>query len=271
MSLSVISVDGDCAPRADTRTLLFIIWAATVLTYLGTSFGTGENLSTDDAMRLVQVRDLLVGQAWFDPTQYRLNPPDGVAMHWSRLIDLPIAALIRAGAMLLPQAIAERMATILWPAALLLIFLAGVARFTRELAGDAAARLALIFAALTAPVLQHFRPGALDHHNAQLALLIWSVALIARVEVRPRDAALAAVLCAVSLAIGEEMAHAIATIAALMALRWIIGGEATAGATRAFALAFAAAMLALFAATAPPARYASAACDALSIVQVATA
>jgi hypothetical protein len=192
-------------------------------------------------------------------------------MHWSRLIDLAIAVLMRAGAMLLPQAIAERMATILWPAALLLIFLAGVARFTRELAGDAAARLALIFAALTAPVLQHFRPGAIDHHNAQLALLIWSVALIARVEVRPRDAALAAVLCAVSLAIGEEIAHAIATIAALMALRWIIGGEATAGATSAFALAFAAAMLALFAATVPPARYASAACDALSIVQVATA
>jgi hypothetical protein len=270
MSLSAISVESGSAPQADTRTLLFIIWIATVLTYLGTSLG-GDNLSTDDAMRLVQVRDLLGGQAWFDLTQYRLDPPDGVAMHWSRLIDLPIAVLMRAGAMLLPQAIAERMAAILWPAALLLIFLTGVARLTRELAGDAAARLALIFAALTAPVLQHFRPGALDHHNAQLALLIWSVALIARPEVRPSEDALAGLLCAASLAIGEEMAHAIAALAALVALRWVIRGEATAGGTRAFVLAFAAAMLALFAATVPPARYASATCDALSIVQVAMA
>jgi hypothetical protein len=56
---------------------------------------------------------------------------------------------------------------------LLFVFLAGVARLARELAGDAAARLALLFAVLTAPVLQHFRPGAIDHHNAQLVLLVW--------------------------------------------------------------------------------------------------
>ena len=147
-------------------------------------------------MRLVQVRDLLAGQGWFDPMQYRLDPPEGVAMHWSRLIDLPIAALIRVGTLVVPQALAERVATMVWPAALLLLFLAGVARLARELAGDAAARLALIFAALMGPVLQHFRPGAIDHHNAQLALLVWSLALIARAEPRPRDAAIAGMLCA---------------------------------------------------------------------------
>src|SRR5215213_9756514 len=128
MSLSATFVDHASTPREDTATLLVIIWIATVLTYLATSLGAGENLSTDDAMRLVQVRDLLAGQGWFDLTQYRLNPPDGVAMHWSRLIDVPIAALIRAGTMVLPQAMAEGVATILWPTVLLLIFLAGVAR-----------------------------------------------------------------------------------------------------------------------------------------------
>ncbi len=47
---------------------------------------------TDDAMRLVQVRDLLAGQGWFDLSQHRHAgaPP----MHWSRLVDAPIAALI---------------------------------------------------------------------------------------------------------------------------------------------------------------------------------
>ena len=51
----------------------------------------GTDLSTDDAMRLVEVRDLLAGQGWFDLTQYRLSPPGGVAMHWSRLVDVPLA------------------------------------------------------------------------------------------------------------------------------------------------------------------------------------
>jgi hypothetical protein len=271
MSLSATYLDRAPAQQSDTRTLLFLIWAATVVSYLVAGWRGDESLSTDDAMRLVEVRDLLAGQGWFDPMQYRLDPPDGVAMHWSRLIDLPLAALIRAGAVVLPQALAERVATILWPAALLLIFLAGVARLARELAGDAAARLALLFAALMAPVLQHFRPGAIDHHNAQLALLVWSLALTARATATPRDTAIAGLLCALSLAIGQELAHAVAAIAALTALHWIIRGEAAAQATMAFALAFATATLALFAAAVAPARYGIAACDALSIVQVVIA
>ena len=48
----------------------------------------------DDALRLAQVRDLLAGQAWYDLHQYRMTPPDGTLMHWSRLVDLPIAGMI---------------------------------------------------------------------------------------------------------------------------------------------------------------------------------
>jgi hypothetical protein len=51
---------------------------------------------TDDALRLVQVRDLLAGQGWFDLHQYRIMAPEGVLMHWSRLVDLPLAATIVA-------------------------------------------------------------------------------------------------------------------------------------------------------------------------------
>src|SRR5258708_5838822 len=131
-------------PGIDTRALLIIIWIATVAAQMVAGLGRGNDMSTDDAMRLVEVRDLLAGQGWFDLTQYRLNPPDGVVMHWSRLIDLPLAMLIRAGETVLPSAIAERVAATIWPAALLLIFLAGVARLAHELARVAAARLALI-------------------------------------------------------------------------------------------------------------------------------
>jgi hypothetical protein len=255
----------------ETRALLVIIWLATVATYLATSFGRDDILSTDDAMRLVAVRDLLAGQGWFDLTQYRLSPPDGVAMHWSRLIDLPLALLIRIGELVLPAALAEKVAIFVWPAALLLLFLAGVARLARALGGDAAAKLALIFAALLAPVLQHFRPGAIDHHNAQLVLLVWSLALACRAPLRSRDAALAGALSALSLAIGVEMAPAIAALAATVALHWIVRGTTVKPATIAFALAFAVATICLLAATVPPARYGVAACDALSIVHVVAA
>jgi len=39
---------------------------------------TGAFFDTDDAMRAVQVRDLLAGQSWFDMTSWRLDPPNGV-------------------------------------------------------------------------------------------------------------------------------------------------------------------------------------------------
>ncbi len=48
----------------------------------------------DDAMRLAQIRDWIGGQAFWDVSQYRVNPPIGGPMHWSRIVDMPIAALI---------------------------------------------------------------------------------------------------------------------------------------------------------------------------------
>src|SRR6185312_14768517 len=49
---------------------------------------------TDDAMRLVMVRDLLAGRGWYDQVIWRLQPPHGVLLHWSRLVDGGIAALM---------------------------------------------------------------------------------------------------------------------------------------------------------------------------------
>src|SRR5688572_30323257 len=55
------------------------------------TFALGD---TDDNMRMMQARALLHGQDWFDLRQYRLNPPFGANIHWSRLVDLPLAGLI---------------------------------------------------------------------------------------------------------------------------------------------------------------------------------
>jgi hypothetical protein len=233
--------------------------------------GSAE-LSTDDAMRLVQVRDWRAGQGWFDLTQYRLDPPGGIVMHWSRLIDAPLAGLIRAGELLFAPHLAERVAVTIWPLGLLLLFLIGAASLAFQLGDARAAQLAVVFAALSASVLQHFRPGAIDHHGAQIVLLMLALALIVRRPVRPIDAACAGGLCAVSVAIGLEMAPAIATLAACVAMRWIALGAPVARATTSFAAAFAAAVAILFlCAVPPPTRYWAATCDALSVDHVGAA
>ena len=67
--------------------------AAVALTWPNASavWTGGEFFDTDDAMRAVQLRDLLAGQSWFDMTAYRLDPPNGMFTHWSRMIDIPLA------------------------------------------------------------------------------------------------------------------------------------------------------------------------------------
>src|ERR1700754_2890468 len=83
-------------------------------------------LDTDSAMRLVQVRDLVRGQGWFDTVQHRMNTPYGLSMHWSRLVDAPLAFL---------SLISERFALIAWPLTLLAGLLLLLARLGARLGG----------------------------------------------------------------------------------------------------------------------------------------
>jgi len=65
--------------------LMPVLWlAATVAIALPSiSGGVFDAMSTDDAMRLVQVRDLISGQGWFDLFQYRLDPPAVKTADWN--------------------------------------------------------------------------------------------------------------------------------------------------------------------------------------------
>src|SRR5260370_39180758 len=83
------------AIAANPKIMIALLWAVVACTLAVPVIKDGvfDAMSTDDAMRLVEVRDLIAGQAWFDLAQHRLDPP-GVSMHWSRVIDAPLAALI---------------------------------------------------------------------------------------------------------------------------------------------------------------------------------
>jgi hypothetical protein len=102
----------------------------------------------------------------------------------------------------------------------------------------------------------------------QIVLVIWSLALLERTPVRPRDAAAAGFLCALSVAIGQEMVPAVAVLAVVIALHWVHAGEQVARATVAYACALAAGAIVLGVATIAPADYLTVHCDAISIAQV---
>src|SRR5258708_7559266 len=62
---------------------------------------------TDDATRLELVRELIGGRGWYDQAILRLNPPHGLWMHWSRLLDGGIAALMLALRQAIPAVAAD--------------------------------------------------------------------------------------------------------------------------------------------------------------------
>ena len=219
----------------------------------------------DDTMRLVQVRDLLAGQGWFDLLQRRMGLGEGVVMHWSRLVDAPIAGLVVLFAPLVGPERAEAAAVFLWPLLLAAAFLCVMAQAGRRLGGRAALVATLAFSAVFVVFSFRFAPGAIDHHNVQLVLL--SLVTLGLLLLPPKSAAgvLAGAASALALAIGAETTPVIAAGGLFAALSWIRHGAARRGFLRAYGLSLALGTGVLFFLTVPPARYGLVVCDSLSL------
>lgn len=134
-------------------------------------WSTGRFFDTDDALRMVQLRDLLDGQAWSDLMQYRLNAPDGLAMHWSRVTDAPLAAMISFFEALSSDATAERLVRLVWPASLLTAWFAALIHAVRTVNGGRGGVAATLIGLGMVVTLGQFEPGRIDHHGAQILLL----------------------------------------------------------------------------------------------------
>lgn len=165
---------------------------------------TLEFRDPDDELRLVQVRDLLAGQAWFDVTQYRIaSASGGVAMHWSRLVDLPVASLIWLLKPFFGQARAELGALIAIPGLTLLAMLALVGWMASRTLRIGAQFFALVALGLSAPVVIQAMPLRIDHHGWQVVMALAAVAgLLVRDE--RRGGSLSGAALAVWMAISFE-------------------------------------------------------------------
>ncbi|HEX8937271.1 MAG TPA: AcrB/AcrD/AcrF family protein [Sphingomicrobium sp.] len=180
-------------------------------------FGLGD---TDDNMRIMQVRALLHGQGWYDLRDYRMNPPFGANIHWSRLVDLPIAGLILGLRPFLGGAGAERWAVAIAPMLPYLLLLFSIALTARRLLGPAAYPLTFLGLFFAGSTNGMFTPERIDHHGWQLALLALSVSSIADPK-RLRGGLTLGISTALSLAIGMEMLIYLALAGVAMVLFWV--------------------------------------------------
>lgn len=223
----------------------------------------------DDAMRMVEVRDLLAGQGWFDLHQYRLDPalPDGgVLMHWSRLIDAPIAAMVWVLTPLLGATAAENAALLLWPLLPALLLLPASGLLGWRIAGREGGVLAILAAACAAFLVTVYAPGRIDHHNIQIALAVAIIACLAADAARLRPAILAGIFSGLTLAIGMETLPYVVLGGGVIALRWALDPHSHRRLFAAYVTAFALTAAAGMAVSIAPAGWLSPACDTLSPV-----
>jgi hypothetical protein len=196
---------------------LFLIWGS------WTEILTRSGWDPDDQLRLVQLRDFLNGQSWFDTTQYRMNLPDSAQMHWSRLIELPLALLVLLLRPVLGQPIAEMVAGTAVP----LLLLGWIAYMLSRIATHIASREAGVAAALIAlssgALLIQTRPMRIDHHGWQIAMAVLALSTIFWSEIRKAGLVLGLAL-AVWLHISLEGAPMTAAFFLLLGLRWVRDG-----------------------------------------------
>lgn len=209
----------------DNAFLLVMIVVLIIAVGKAITMGVGmqENFATmgnDDIMRLLTVRDWLAGQGWFDVVQYRLNPPEGVSLHWSRYIDAAIAAIIVPFSYFVPMDTAEQLAAAIYPTAIFVLSILVIGFGTRRVFGTMAACfsvLCFVIWPLTGDL--HSRVGNLDHHNVQLLMMIL-MAFAVVWPTRPIAAGIVGGLAAAfSLAIGLESLLYIVVIGLIVLVR----------------------------------------------------
>lgn len=178
----------------------------------------------DDMLRLVQIRDLLAGQGWFDIHQYRIDPPEGVAMHWSRLPDIPLAAVILLLTPLVGAASAEMAALVFVPLVTLGVVVAVVARVSsRFFVGDETT-FACLALGLSPTLVAQVLPLRIDHHGWQVACVM--VALLGLLPGRgTRGAALSGAALGVGLTISLEPLPIVAGYGLVFGWRWLMARD----------------------------------------------
>jgi hypothetical protein len=201
-----------------------LIWATLAAAFIFVQRGAIDSMwlpDADDYLRLQQVRDWLAGQSWFDITQHRINPPAGGAMHWSRIVDIPLAAGITLLTPLIGREAAEMAVATSTPLLLMGAAMLLVAAITTRLVGRLWAPVAAVCVPLSPVAYAQVAPLRVDHHAWQLVsalTLLW--AMLDETHKR-RSGAVAGVAAALWLNISIEGLPLVTCAALLLGVRWL--------------------------------------------------
>jgi hypothetical protein len=250
--------------------VIWLLFAVAMIAARGDAVSRLALSDSDDFTRLVQVENWLDGADWKDVTLRRMNPPDGVTMHWSRLPDVPIAAVMWVAELAADRETAATIALISVPLLYLLGFLLLVSRITHVQIGARAAALAPLIAAFAVPATGQFAPGRIDHHGLQILLTL--VMLYGCIRVYADQSRTWPVVVgaagALALAIGAEALPQLIAAYGALAVGWVLGRPGMARANLSMAAALAAGCALLLLTTVQRTPYFYGACDSLSLVYV---
>jgi hypothetical protein len=208
---------------AQWRRWVFVIWMLTAIVFV-TLRWQGILVyalpDTDDNMRMAQVQALLDGQGWYDLRQYKLNPPDGFNIHWSRLVDLPIVAIQLIVKPFFGTLVAQKTSAAIAPILPLGVVLGALALTARRLIAPASFAIAVGLALLPQDAMRMFWPLRVDHHGWQLAFLTITIAGLADRK-SWRGGLTMGLSSAASLTIGLELMPFLVICGAAVVLRWV--------------------------------------------------
>ena len=227
----------------------------------------GAMADPDDFLRLHEVRNWLAGQGWYDVSVPRMNPPEGGDLHWSRLIDLPIALLTVLLSPLAGAEMATRLAAAIWPTTVLCLTLATLIAICERAWPKTNPFVVILFALTNIAALAQFAPGRIDHHNVQILLVF--VMLLGMMSGRHWLGHAGAGFCMVlSLAIGLDNLPFIALLLGWLALAWVFDLEDAREGLLWTAAGIVLGLAVLYPLSVPLGQWMAVRCDSLSVVYV---
>lgn len=177
---------------------------------------------TDDNLRMAQVRAWLGGQGWYDLVQHRFDPAHGGGnIHWSRLVDLPIAGIILLLKPMTGGTAAQQAAVAIAPLIPLLLLLFSLALIMKRLVSERSWPLPMLALLSAYSTLGMFAPLRIDHHGWQLAFLALALSGMADPK-RARGGAVLGLATGLSLSVGLEMMIYLALLGGATVLLWVV-------------------------------------------------
>lgn len=201
---------------------VFIVLVLSFIGHPNSPIHTLELSDTDDYMRLNQIMNWLAGQSWYDLSHPRLSPGEHVVVYWSRLVDLPIAALAWPLLAIMSLKNAIMLAALIVPLALFgLLLVPMVTAMVRPLVPRNRANLAAVMLLFALPIITNFAPGRVDHHGYQIIIAGFGFLCLHRLWLCPQRwqiALVAALSFACGLWIGGEAFPSLILFAGCLAL-----------------------------------------------------